>query len=267
MYKAILLLLLTHTALAQAPTNSPDFSWLDVPGSMAGQTLQTSAGVWNFGPNVSAAGGNEILLNGNNNQAGYGTLLQVGDSGKMFAKALDNSWWVYDPVVGYWMSSPGTPYHFTCTPPTSYTTGAMISQHLTFTFYRGTGPRDFSTEVTSKPTCDHTYYGLTGPNYVTVTAKDPSNTESALSNQVALGPVNNLPMAPTNLTAKAQVQAYAVKVTKDKITASVAVGTIKSDTPCDASQRVNEKLLVPVSAVTWYGNVRPQAVVAVCTAP
>src|SRR5262245_29171052 len=64
--------------------NSPDLSTLTVADSQAGKSLQTSVGKWTFGPNVGP-GGNEILINGNGNNGGQATAIQVGDGGKMFA--------------------------------------------------------------------------------------------------------------------------------------------------------------------------------------
>lgn len=258
---------LTRPAHAQTPTPSPDFSALDYPSSQSGKTLQTAAGTWTFGPNTSSAGGNEILLNGSNANGGNARIIQVGNSGQMFALALDNSWWVYAPATNTWSTSPGTPYMLSCTPPTFYLNGASINLQLTFTFYRGVSPKDLTTEVTTSPTCSHTYYGLTGNQYFMVTAKDPSGNESPLSGQLMMGTLSTAPAAPSNLVVKGNTQVFAVKQTKDHLATTNPVGTIPIGTLCDPTQRVNDMFIVPRDSVTWYGNVQPQAVVAPCNVP
>lgn len=259
------LLVLTRIAFAADPV-SPDLSAINVSDSIDhGKTLTTADGTWSFGPNVGP-GGNEILINGNGSNGGLATMIQVGDTGKMFAHAADNSWWVYDKVTG-WKISPGTPYVLTCTPPTSYLNGASINLHLTYTFTRGTSPKDFTTEVNVEPQCSHTYYGLTGNQYFSVTAKDPAGMESPLSNQIGVGVISTAPQAPTNLVVKGNGQVFAVKQTKDHLAATTAVGTIPFGTLCVATERVNDMFVVPRDKVTWYGNVKPQAVVAVCNVP
>ena len=254
-------------AIVQAQAISPDLTALTVDDSINhGKTLITAAGTWSFGPNVGP-GGNEILINGNGSNAGNATFIQVGDTGKMFAHAADNSWWVYDGTPLNWHTSPGTPYVLTCVPPTTYLNGATINLHLTYTFTRGTTPKDFTTEVSTEPNCTHTYYGLQGVQYFSVTAKDPTNSESPLSSQLAVGITSNAPQAPTNLVVKGAAQVFAVKQSKDHLAATVPVGTIPLNTACDSTQRVNDMFIVPRDKVTWYGNVKPQAVVALCNVP
>jgi hypothetical protein len=152
-------------------------------------------------------------------------------------------------------------------PPTTYTNGATINFQLTYTFYRGTSPKDLTTDVTTSPTCDHTWYGMTGVQYYMVTAKDPSGAESAFSAQVAVGLQTAVPHAPTSLYVKGGAQVYAVKQSKDHLATTVPVGTVPLDTPCDTTQRVNDMFIVSRDKVAWYGNVKPQAVVASCILP
>ena len=45
----------------------------------------------------------------------------------------------------------------------------------------------------------------------------------------------------------------------------VSVGTVPLNTPCDMTQSVNGYYVVPVSAVTWSGTVKPVVVVARCS--
>lgn len=54
-------------------------------------------------------------------------------------------------------------------------------------------------------------------------------------------------------------------VKKDNGFVLVPVGTIPLNTPCDISQSVNNKFVVPVSAVTWLGTVKPIVVVTSCS--
>ncbi len=45
----------------------------------------------------------------------------------------------------------------------------------------------------------------------------------------------------------------------------LAVGTVPGGTPCDSSQSVSGRYVVPNDIVTWFGNVRPPVVVADCS--
>ena len=73
---------------------SPDGSTLTVTQSQAGGTLVTSAGTWNFGM-ASNAYGNAVLLNGGGT-GGWATLLEVANSGQLYAQAGDGSWWRFN---------------------------------------------------------------------------------------------------------------------------------------------------------------------------
>ncbi len=45
----------------------------------------------------------------------------------------------------------------------------------------------------------------------------------------------------------------------------LGVGQVPGGTPCDSSQRVNGRYVVPNDLVQWFGNVRPPVVVADCS--
>jgi hypothetical protein len=84
---------------------SPDGSTLTVAQSQAGGTLMTSAGTWNFGT-TSGFYGNDVLLNGGGT-SGVATLLEVANSGKLYAQAGDSSWWLWNNPG--WSSSAAPP--------------------------------------------------------------------------------------------------------------------------------------------------------------
>lgn len=78
------------------------------------------------------------------------------------------------------------------------------------------------------------------------------------------------PFADAQLTAtKPQplkttaITAYYVIAQADKYI-TLAVGTVPLGTACNASQSVDGMYGVPRAAVTWFGNVKPLAVVSVC---
>jgi len=84
---------------------SADGSTLTVAQSQAGGSLVTSAGTWTFGA-VSTFYGNNVLLNGAGN-GGYATLLEVANSGQLYAQASDSSWWRWNGAG--WSSSSAPP--------------------------------------------------------------------------------------------------------------------------------------------------------------
>jgi hypothetical protein len=89
-----------------AASVSPDGSTLTFTQSQAGSTLVTSAGTWNFGT-ASNVYGNAVLLNGGGTD-GVATLLEVANSGQLYAQASDHSWWRWNNA-GFWSSSAAPP--------------------------------------------------------------------------------------------------------------------------------------------------------------
>ena len=73
--------------------------------------------------------------------------------------------------------------------------------------------------------------------------------------------INGTGEVKTLVTTEPQV--YNV-VKKDNGFVLIYVGTVPLNTPCDSNQTVNGKYVVPVSAVTWAGTVKPVVVVGTC---
>lgn len=86
--------------------------------------------------------------------------------------------------------------------------------------------------------------------------------ESAPTNAVSTVLVQPPPNPPTGLTVSATVAMTVIKQ-RDRFV-MLPVGTVPAGTACDTSQSVNGYYVVPRSAVTWSGNVRPEVVVAQC---
>lgn len=87
---------------------------------------------------------------------------------------------------------------------------------------------------------------------------DPTNVVSA----VVSAPLPSPPLPPGNLTV-ISLTAFQILGTPNKIEL-LPVGTVPTGTQCDASQSVNGHNIVPRELVTWFGSVRPLAVVAKC---
>jgi hypothetical protein len=127
-------------------TVSPDESTLTVPQSQAGGTLMTATGTWNFGA-TSNAYGNSVLLNGATN-GGYATLLEVANSGQLYAKASDNSWWRWNNPGWSSSSAPTTttvsPDGSTLTVPQSQAGGTLTTTSGTWNFGAASNAYGFS---------------------------------------------------------------------------------------------------------------------------
>lgn len=94
---------------------------------------------------------------------------------------------------------------------------------------------------------------------------DTSGLMSDLSN-VASKQVLSQPSPPDNLSTSSEMPVYTISLSRDSIAATVQVGTVPADTPCDPNQYVNGLYVVPRESVEWIGNVQPQVVVAECSA-
>jgi hypothetical protein len=105
-----------------------------------------------------------------------------------------------------------------------------------------------------------------------VTATNTYGNASAFSLLVTKTILAPTPNAPSSIQV-ADTTIYQIEATKDKL-ALLPVGTVPGGTLCDAAQsvsgflnlRVTPTNVVPLQgvSVTWYGNVRPQVVVAQC---
>lgn len=110
----------------------------------------------------------------------------------------------------------------------------------------------------------YTITGLAAGDYcIRAYTRTTDGLESQPTNVVTKTLLPSRPLPPNPLYAREGV-VYQVVGTKDRF-AFLAVGTVPADTSCDATQTVNAYNGVPRAAVTWYGNVRPQIVVARCS--
>jgi hypothetical protein len=93
-------------------------------------------------------------------------------------------------------------------------------------------------------------------------ARDSAALQSVATNPVSKVVVDAAPNPPGSLAVVATT-AFNVVKQRDKFVL-VAVGTVQANTACDTSYSVNGHYVVPRSAVTWFGSVRPEVVVALC---
>ncbi len=87
--------------------------------------------------------------------------------------------------------------------------------------------------------------------------------DSAPTNAVSKVIAPPVPNPPGSLVVAATV-VYQLIGTPDRF-ATVPVGTIPAGTACDTTQAVLGMYVVPRAAVTWYGSVKPQSVLAQCS--
>lgn len=119
-------------------------------------------------------------------------------------------------------------------------------------------------QLVAAPAMTYTVTGLApGTHCFRAYSRNTYGQESAPTNAVSKVIATPVPQPPTGLTVTATV-AYQVIGTPDKF-ALLPVGTVPADTACDATQSVNGYYAVPRAAVTWYGSVKPQIVVAACS--
>lgn len=106
-------------------------------------------------------------------------------------------------------------------------------------------------------TTTFTIKGLTpGTWWLNVAAYNSKGEESYFA-----GPVSKTVTAAEFVTV--DTVAYTV-VKRTDLFVLLPVGTIPKGTPCDATQQVNGKYVVPRGLVTWAGSVQPDVVVASC---
>jgi len=85
--------------------------------------------------------------------------------------------------------------------------------------------------------------------------------EPRLDGEMTMAEINGTGEIKTLVTIEPQV--YNVVKREDRFLL-VYVGTAPIGTICDPTQSVNGKYVVPVSAVTWAGTVKPVVVVGTC---
>lgn len=157
------------------------------------------------------------------------------------------------------------------TPPTTNTDGTAIpttgpASLAGYKVYYGTSATALTQtlSVTAPPV---TVQSLTPATwYFAVTAYNVAGAESdksAIASKVILEPPPPVPNPPGGLVVTAST-AYTLVKGKDRFVL-LPVGTVPANTPCNPDQTVNGYYVVPKSAVTWSGTVRPDVVVAKCT--
>lgn len=158
----------------------------------------------------------------------------------------------------------------TWTPPTQNEDGTAYTDYGGFKiYYRRAGILEWNNTIDLPDTTNtlNTYVVNTLPygNYeFAMTAYNASGTESRFSN-IATKVVGAIPQPPDPTFVTVNTVVYDL-VKKDDGFVFVAVGNIALNTPCDISQSVMGKNVVPVASVTsWLGSVRPKVVLAECS--
>lgn len=119
-------------------------------------------------------------------------------------------------------------------------------------------------QVVAKPATTYTVTNLSAGTYCfRAYSRTVAGVESAPTNVVSKAILQAPPNPPGNL-AVADLVVYQVIGTPDAF-ALLPVGTVPAGTACDPSQSINGRYAVPRAAVTWYGSVKPQVVVAQCS--
>lgn len=119
-------------------------------------------------------------------------------------------------------------------------------------------------QVVAKPATTHTVTNLSAGTYCfRAYSRTVAGLESAPTNAVTKTILQAPPNPPGNLVV-ADLVVYQVIGTPDAF-ALLPVGTVPAGTACDPSQSINGRYAVPRAAVTWYGSVKPQVVVAQCS--
>lgn len=174
-------------------------------------------------------------------------------------------------VVGMLLSnaaSAGTAT-LTWTAPTQNTDGTPLTDLAGYKIYYGTSATALTTVGTiSSPTATTTVIPSLGVGtwYFAMTAFNAAGAESARTatvSKVITAPPPKVPNPPGGLTVTVTT-AFTVVKQRDRFV-MLPVGTVPPDTVCDTSQSVNGYYVVPRSAVTWSGSVKPEVVVASCS--
>lgn len=154
----------------------------------------------------------------------------------------------------------------TWTAPTQRTDGSALTNLASYRIYYGTSATALTqtAPVTNPGLVTYTIQNLApGTWYFSMTALDAGGLESARTNIVTKTILQAPPNPPGNLVVAALV-VYQVIGTPDRF-AMIPVGTVPAGTPCDPLQTINGRYAVPRAAVSWYGSIKPQIVVAQCS--
>lgn len=119
-------------------------------------------------------------------------------------------------------------------------------------------------QIVAKPATTYTVTNLSAGTYCfRAYSRTVAGLESAPTNAVTKTILQAPPNPPGNLVV-ADLVVYQVIGTPDAF-ALLPVGTVPAGTACDPTQSINGRYAVPRAAVTWYGSVKPQIVVAQCS--
>lgn len=101
---------------------------------------------------------------------------------------------------------------------------------------------------------------------IVASVESASSPESCATVGVSSSPVPNAPGKPTVSPVTTGTAVYMELQVPDGFS-FLQVGTVPLGTPCDPTQRVNDYLVVPASAVTWTGKIHRLAALAICSSP
>lgn len=119
-------------------------------------------------------------------------------------------------------------------------------------------------QLVPAPAMTYTVTGLApGTHCFRAYSRNTYGQESDPTNVVSKVIAPPTPQPPGTLTVTVQT-VYQVIGTANAF-ALLPVGTIPAGTQCDTTQAVLGRYVVPREAVSWYGSVKPQAVVADCS--
>jgi hypothetical protein len=162
------------------------------------------------------------------------------------------------------------PGHQVClswTPPTQNTDGTTLTNLAGYRIVYGTSVSAM-TQIVQVPNPSVSSYKIDAlapaTYHFAVRAYTTAGLESVNSNSASkvITSLPGVPPAPPVLTV-ASTEVFQVIGTADQFQ-FLPVGTVPPTTKCIAAQTVNGRYAVPAAAVTWYGNVKPKIVVAIC---
>lgn len=134
-----------------------------------------------------------------------------------------------------------------CIPPTKFTDGSNITGTITYKFYEGPSANTQTAASPVQTACAYAWPGLSvGTHFFSATAT-VAGIESARTNVVSKVVPPPAPNPPTNLTVAADLTAWTLAPSTNKV-AFIAVGKFSAGTTCDPAQPVLDKFVVVVDA-------------------
>lgn len=275
---ACIVILTIMSLPVHAQTVSPDGATI-TPAS--GGQLTTADGTWTFGTTPITSSGNPTLLNGNHNNGGQASAMEVV-GGVLYANTLDAGWWVWNSVSG-WNSTAAPPpvangtADITCTSPTQNTDGSAIAGTqlpLKIYFYEGIMPGPVYRQISpAQSTCAYKFTNLeNGVHYFAAVAVDAVGASSGGSNEASKAIGIPTPAAPTNLKVPSTAPiAWTISTTRNALV-PFAVGTAKAAAKCDTTQSFSFPSVnggapvyrVALTDVDLLPNVTPLVVFTTC---